>query len=288
MLAETMTSKSAPGYTYAGKPDEEAIRLAKQSVFFVEQDLPLLQRFGLKRGMSVLDVGCGAGTVTLEIAKFVFPGQVVGIDRDEALIEQAKKSITASNLNVEFIVKDILFADLPENSFDFVYCRFVLWAIPERMLALQNMVRLTKPEGIICAQEPDASGAIYWPEIPAHQNYWNGRIRYHQDKQDGIDPNLGRKLFMLFSKAGILEIKFGIGGLYKDNFDWQISTKEYVGPGADAIKSGYISEQVLIERAEWARNPLSFMMFPTIVMAGHKPKVAAQHAFPADRPSGGG
>ncbi len=264
-------NKPITGYAYGGKPEEEAARLAKQSAFFVEHDLPLLQRFGLARGMNVLDVGCGAGSVTLEIAKFVFPGQVLGIDRDETLIEQAKKNTAFSNINVRFVVDDILTTKLPENSFDFVYCRFVLWAIAERVTALRNMIRLAKPKGIICAQEPDASGAIYWPEIPAHQAYWNGRIKYHQDRQDGIDPNLGRKLFLLFNQAGLVEIKFGVSALYKNNFDWQTNAAEYVGPGADAIKSGYIDEQVLAERAEWARNPLSFMMFPTILLAGYKP-----------------
>lgn len=262
---------SSRGYTYGGKPDEEAARLDKQSTLFVEQDLPILQRFGLTKGMHVLDVGCGAGAVTLEIAKFVFPGQVLGIDRDEALIEQAKKRAVLTNTNVRFVVDDILATKLSENSFDFVYCRFVLWAIPERISALRNMIRLTKPKGIICAQEPDAGGAIYWPESSAHQSYWNGRIKYHQDRRDGIDPNLGRKLFMLFNQVGLSEIRFGVSALYKDNFDWQPSDKEYVGPGADAIKAGYISEQVLVERAKWAQDSLSFMVFPTILLAGYKP-----------------
>lgn len=264
-------SNQATGYTYGGKPSEEAARLTKQALYFSEHELPLLQQFGLAKGISVLDVGCGAGAVTLEIAKFVFPGRVVGIDRDESLIEQAKKNALVDNVNIEFIADDILSTRLTENSFDFVYCRFVLWAIPQRMLALENMIRLAKIQGIICAQEPDATGAIYWPDIPAHHNYWNGRIRYHQDKKDGIDPNLGRKLFALFNELGLLEIKFGVSGLYKDSFDWQTSTEEYVGPGADAIRAGYINKQVLVERAEWASNPLSFMMFPTIVVAGRKP-----------------
>lgn len=260
------------GYTYGGKPCEEAKRLTKQAASFVEHDLPVLQRLGLVQGMSVVDIGCGPGSVTIEIAKFVFPGQVIGIDRDETLIEQARNNAFSGNVDIQFIVDDILATKLPANSFDFVYCRFALWAIPQRELAIQNMIRLAKPQGIICAQEPDAGGTIYWPETSAHQRYWNARVKYHQDRQDGVDPNLGRKLFMLFSQAGLSEIRFGISALYKHNFDWQISAESYVGPGADALKAGYINEQVLVERAEWARNPLAFMVFPTIVMAGRKPK----------------
>jgi len=257
------------GYSYGGKPEEEARRLTQQAITFTEYDLPLLIKFGLSKGMNVLDVGCGSGAVTLEIAKFVFPGQVIGIDRDNNLVEQAKRK-DRKDLNVRFITDNILSPQI-ENYFDFVYCRFVLWAIPDRDLALHNMIRLARNGGVICAQEPDAGGSIYWPDIPAHRQYWDGRIKYHQDKQDGIDPTFGRKLYALFIQSGLTNIRVGVSGLYKENFDWQTSIQNYVGPGADAIEAGYIDEQVLKERAEWAQNPLSFMMFPAILVSGRKP-----------------
>jgi len=258
-----------PGYSYGGNPEEESRRLTQQAITFTEYDLPLLIKFGLSKGMSVLDVGCGSGVVTLEIAKFVFPGQVVGIDRDQNLVEQAKQR-HGSEPNLQFSTDDILSPKI-NNSFDFVYCRFVLWAVPDRDLALHNMIKLARHGGVICAQEPDAGGVIYWPDIPAHRQYWDGRIKYHQDREDGIDPTLGRKLYALFTQIGLTDIRVGVSALYKENFDWQTSVQNYVGPGADAIKAGYIDERVLNERAEWAKNPLSFMMFPTILVSGRKP-----------------
>jgi len=257
-----------PGYRYGGKPDEEARRLTQQAITFVEYELPLLIKFGLSKGMSALDVGCGSGAVTLEIAKFVFPGQVIGIDRDNNLVEQARQKYYGEP-NLQFLTDDILSPQI-SNPFDFVYCRFVLWAIPDRDLALHNMIKLARPGGLICAHEPDVGGLIHWPDLPAHRQYWDGRIEYHQDRGDGVDPTLGRKLYALFIQSGLTNIKVGVSGLYKENFDWQTSIQNYVGPGADAIKAGYISEQVLKERAEWARNPLSFMMLPTILVSGRK------------------
>ena len=260
-----------PGYNYGGTPDEEACRLTRQASSFVEHDLPLLQRFGLSSGMAVLDVGCGAGKATLEIARLVFPGKVTGLDRDAELLQRARENARMSQImNVEFVEGDITDPHLAPSSFDFVYCRFVLWSVPERKKALRNMIRLVKPGGIVCAQEPDASGAIYWPELSAHKLYWKGRIRYHQDRQDGVDPNLGRKLYALFVQIGLTDIKVAVSALYKENFEWQENAERYVGPGADAVRAGYISEDVLKKRAQWARDPLSFMMFPTILVAGRR------------------
>ena len=61
------------GYTYGGDAIEEARRLSVQAKPFVEQDLPVLQRFGLSAGMRVVEVGCGAGTAAIAIAKYVQP-----------------------------------------------------------------------------------------------------------------------------------------------------------------------------------------------------------------------
>lgn len=281
-----LPSDRSPGYRYGGGPDKEARRLDKQATSFVEHDLLLLQRFGLSRGMRVLDVGCGSGAATLEIARTVFPGQVIGIDRDSNLLQQAKEKVNPfDKVNVHFVTSDITSPSFAESSFDFVYCRFVLWAIPERGLALQNMIHLARPGGIVCAQEPDVSGAVYWPQVSAHERYWSGRIKYHQDRREGIDPDLGRKLYALFKRTQLLEIKVGVSALYKENFEWNVNPEEYVGPGAEAIKAGYIDKQTLKERAEWAQNPLSFMMFPTLMVAGRKPQGAAQPALSPDAAS---
>jgi SAM-dependent methyltransferase len=260
-----------PGYSYGGEPDEEARRLNKQAASFLEHDSPLLRRFGLSKGMRVLDIGCGSGAVTCEIARIVFPGQVIGIDRDNSLVQQARENVDSNGTNVQFVTDDIVDPNLIIASFDFVYCRFVLWAIPDRELALRNMIRLTRANGVVCAQEPDVNGTIHWPQASAHKRYWDGRIKYHQDRQDGIDPALGRKLPALFRQTNLIDIRFGVSALYKENFEWEVCTKEYVGPGSDAVKAGYIDDQVFKERTEWAQNPLSFMMLPTLIVAGHKP-----------------
>ena len=66
--------------------------------------------------------------------------------------------------------------------------------------------------------------------IYLNRQYWDGHIKYHQDREDGIDPTLGRKLYALFTQAGLTDIRVGVSALYKENFDWQTSVQNYVGP----------------------------------------------------------
>lgn len=257
------------GYTYGGSPEEEASRLAKQAQSFKDQDLPILRRFGLQPGQNVLDVGCGPGTVTVEIAREISPTQVIGIDRDEGLLTQARHHASQLGItNVEYIQQDITAPNLPEAGFDFVYCRFLLWAIPKRQQALHNMIQLAKPQGIVCAQEADADSRIYWPPLPAHERYWHGRIKYHQDRQDGIDPAFGKKLYSLFLQAKLVNIKVGVSALYKEHFTWDRDAETHIGSGADALHAGYITQEDLQEIAEWAKDPLAFIMFSTVIVAG--------------------
>src|SRR5262245_31410556 len=87
----------------------------------------LLERAGIAAGMACLDVGCGGGDVTFEIARMVGPtGCVVGIDLDETKIALARREAAAlPPCNVEFRVSKI--GDgVATAEFDVVYTRFVL------------------------------------------------------------------------------------------------------------------------------------------------------------------
>src|SRR5262245_13085784 len=77
--------------------------------------LGLLQRVGLRPGMACLDLGCGGGDVTLELARAVGPsGRVVGMDIDGTKLELARREAEARQLgNVEFRQSEVGDSDLP-------------------------------------------------------------------------------------------------------------------------------------------------------------------------------
>src|SRR6188474_340491 len=80
-------------------------------------------------GISVLDVGCGPGTITADIGRRVAPGRVVGIDAAAEVIEQARR--VEAGFNVQFSVGDIYAIDNVDGTFDIVHAHQVLQHLPD-------------------------------------------------------------------------------------------------------------------------------------------------------------
>src|SRR5690242_14581248 len=86
-----------------------------------------LQRAGLAPGMRCLDLGCGGGDVTFELARLVGQdGEAIGVDYDEIKLTLARQAAAERHVhNVGFRQLDVLQWD-EEAQYDFLYCRFLL------------------------------------------------------------------------------------------------------------------------------------------------------------------
>lgn len=160
----------------------------------------VLLEAGLQPGMRVADLGCGVGMVTAWLADFVGPdGHVVGIDASAAQLAQARERLSASSTNVRFVNASAAETRLPPESFDLVYCRFLLLHLPEPKQALREMHRLLKPNGILVCEDGDltSSGSEPPSALGAFADLFGrlGPLR-------GVDYTLGRRLFHLVQAAG--------------------------------------------------------------------------------------
>src|SRR5215813_1930647 len=73
----------------------------------------------LKQGLSVLDCGCGVGSITLDLAELVSPGKVIGVDMDEGQLQVARATAeTRSLTNVLFEQGDVYQLRFESSSFD--------------------------------------------------------------------------------------------------------------------------------------------------------------------------
>ena len=163
----------------------------------------LLQRAGIKRGMRVADLGCGVGMVTQLLAQLVGPrGEVVGIDYSAQQIEQARELLPKNFDNVQFVESSATDTGLPRESFDLVYCRFLLIHLTKPEAALQEMWDLLKPNGILACEDGDLTSA--GSEPPSILEQFSTLFGSLGPKW-GVDYTLGRRLFHMVLAAGFSE-----------------------------------------------------------------------------------
>ena len=109
-------------------------------------------------GATILEIGCGGGRMTNDLAKYAT--KIVATDLDSAVLEQAKKSSTAEN--VEFLYTPDGTPDFPAQSFDLVIYTLSLHHIPKDKMIdnLHHAGNLLKDNGKIVVVEPGNSGSF--------------------------------------------------------------------------------------------------------------------------------
>jgi len=186
--------------------DEFLKKLEIQAIETAEERIPLYIKVGVKDADIILDVGCGPGMVTRDIATLT-KGIVVGVDASEEMISIAR-NILSDYDNVELlVVGDAHSLPFKDETFDITTCNLLLMWSRDPQKVVNEMARVTKREGIVLASlEPDFGGKVHWPENPKVDKIFAGEAI----KRRGGDPYIGRKLRQFFVRAG-LETEIGIG-----------------------------------------------------------------------------
>lgn len=144
-------------------------------------------------GMTVLDVGCGPGTITLDLARIVSPGKVVGIEKVEAPLVAARAEAQArGDTSTEFQIADVFALPYADASFDIVHAHQVLQHLTDPVAALKEMARVCKPGGWVAARDADYSAMSWHPELPA-LDLWRCTYR-NAALANGAQPDAGRRL----------------------------------------------------------------------------------------------
>ncbi|WAZ25157.1 class I SAM-dependent methyltransferase [Streptomyces cinnabarinus] len=155
--------------------------------------------------MRILDIGCGPGTITADLAALVPDGRVTGVDRAPGILEQARATAAERGLdNVDFAVADVHALDYPDDSFCVVHAHQVLQHVGDPVAALREMKRVTRPGGFIAVRESDYA-AMTW--YPASQGLDDWLDLYHAvARANGGEPDAGRRLKSWALSAGLTDI----------------------------------------------------------------------------------
>ena len=192
----------SPYIIHGGTPGRERLRVLTAAV--QPTTLALLDLAGIPPSARCLDVGCGGGDVTLELAARVgADGHVIGIDRDAEAIELARDEARAAGADVDYLVVDLL-RDEIGTGFDVVFVRFVLTHLAEPERACGRLLAAARPGGTVIVEDVDVSGAFCDPPDPAFDRFL--AIFDAAARRRGADPDIGRRLPRLLRDAGLTDI----------------------------------------------------------------------------------
>jgi ubiquinone/menaquinone biosynthesis C-methylase UbiE len=207
----TVPSKESESYTHGHHESvlrAHRARTAQNSAGFL---LP-----HLRDDMSLLDVGCGPGTVTVDLARILKGGHVVGVDAAPQVLDAAREH-AAGYENVRFEEANAYELPFGDDTFDVVYAHQLLQHLSDPVAALREMKRVAKPGGLIAVRDADYAAMAWYPDS-AGLAEWN--TLYHEVTHAyGFEPDAGRRLFSWVQQAG-----FDVAHLLPSASSWCYAT----------------------------------------------------------------
>ena len=221
---------------------------------------------GIENVQRVLDVGCGTGALEVELTECT-QALIYGLDINREHLTQAvchapKVYYTEGNAHA---------LPYPSAIFDLTQCHFLLLWVdnPEHVVA--EMTRVTRPDGTVLAlAEPDYGGRIDYPPELAKL----GELQQESLRKQGADPQIGRRLAMIFSRGGLELIETGILGAQwkhpptpeEQALEWMVLQSDL----GNYIPPHEINKLRTLDKTAWARSE-RVLFVPTFYAWGRVP-----------------
>jgi ubiquinone/menaquinone biosynthesis C-methylase UbiE len=214
----------------------------------------------LKEGMLILDVGCGTGAISKDIANIVGKsGKVIGIDNTEKFIESGK--ITYQNIkNLELLHTDI-FDYEPNQKFDLIVSARVLQWLNNPKDALIKMKSLLKPNGQISILDYNHNNLEWNPEPPeSMKSFYKTFLQWRTDA--GMNNGIADDLPLLFEEIGLSSIeKINSDEYYthkRTDFKSKVGIWSKVAGSVQMVEEGYLNNNLRLKAIEeyndWVEN----------------------------------
>ncbi|KAK7757093.1 hypothetical protein SLS62_000640 [Diatrype stigma] len=265
-MAQSKHNEYLPGY----KPSQvihHEWRTAENSAGYL---LPTLRSMREKNPkLQFLDVGAGSGTISVGFAQHLPEGEVTVTDLSGEILRRAEGFAAAAGLqkkNMKFQQANAYELPFPDASFDVTHCHQMLCHMDAPSDALREMLRVTRPGGVVAARESDLATQCIWPESPGLRRFFE--VTEGIFKVAGTCWTGGRQLLSWALKAGATrdQIQAGFGTwrftALEDKNVWATAMAERIRNGEmrkKGVELGLITHDDQVEEMataweEWAKQ----------------------------------
>jgi len=256
--------------------EEELERLRMQAVMGWSKEFRNLEWYGLKNGMSVLEVGSGPGYITEQLLNSLPHSAITSLEIDRSLQAEAKERLKdVPTERLQFVESSIYEMELPDHSFDFVVARLIFLHLNNPAEAAQEILRVLKPGGRLAIIDVDDGifGAVN-PDVPALHTVLMKISDYVS--QHGGNRLIGRSLPRLLSENGYVDVDIDAVLQHSDvlgieGFKHQFNLDRFIHFADKGIISA--EEFAQLQQASEAINhsPEAYAMMNFITACGMKP-----------------
>jgi len=232
--------------------------------------LELFDMAGVREGHLCVDVGCGGGHATLDLARLVGPaGRAIGVDFDPAIVALAQEDRLAAGVsNAEFRVGDARALD--GGRYDVAYARFLLSHVPQPEQVVARILATLRPGGTLIVEDIDFTGCFCQPDDPAYDRFLE--LYSKAVAQGGGDANLGRRLPSLLRASALRDVRWRVFQLvHADGRHKQIQrvTMEKIRPAVlrHQLASETEIDEILLQMERFAADPSTLVATPRFVQA---------------------
>lgn len=190
----------------------------------------LYHKVDISRAKRIIEIGCGTGVLLSEMPSSP-ENHVFGLDIDMQMLSMVRHNLHHASI----FQADAHHIPLCASSFDLSFCHFLLLWIRDPQQVVCEMMRITRPGGVVCAlAEPDYGGRIDFPDELVDL----GQYQIQALRTQGANPKIGRQLRRLLSKAGLIDIVAGVlGGQWVLPFEQKEWESEWVMIESDLADS---------------------------------------------------
>jgi len=234
----------------------------------------------LRPGMTLLDVGCGPGTITVGLARTVAPGEAVGIDASGEIVMQARSfAADAGVTNLRFEEGDIFSLAYDDGAFDAVHAHQVLQHLTDPVAALVELRRVLRDGGVLGVRDSDYGAFTWAPHDPALDRWM--QLYLAVTARNGHDARIGPSLLHLAHTAGFEDVRVSSttwtfadpesrhwwGGLWADRVRLSRFAEQAVAYGLSGPDELEVIAQGFLD---WAASPDGVFIVPHVEIVARR------------------